>query len=229
MVDPGIDAVGIGLQRGTGLGRGLRQDGLGIAPHAQRAQELVGIERGRPQDLREPACHDALVHLHLPQPVLCMDVAQRKPGVRLAGGADMGHAMAVAHDRDLAAQTRQRFLAGSRRLRRMAIPDQGPGGAGHRQHQQPHHKPGQPTKPAHRCSPNDFCRYVLRVFRALSARKNARTSRAFPILHQRAQRSIRLPASSAAATCTPGIPPGRTCPLRARCRTACSRRTAPAY
>ncbi|MCY1288712.1 hypothetical protein D9M70_377670 [compost metagenome] len=156
MVDPRIDAVCVCLQGGPRLRRGLRKDRFGVAPHAQRAQELVGIERGGAQDLGEPAGHHALVHLHLPQPVLRVDIAQREPCVGLAGGTDLRHAVAIAHDGDPAVQARERNGARCRRLRRLPIPDQGPCRAGYRQHQQPSHKLGQTTEPAHRCSPLIF-------------------------------------------------------------------------
>ena len=62
----------------------------------QGAQELVRLDRGVAQHLGQPARADAALHLHLPQAVLRMDIAQRKEGVVIGFPGDVRHAVVVA-------------------------------------------------------------------------------------------------------------------------------------
>ncbi len=149
-IDIGIHAIGIGLQHGPGLGRGLGQDGLGVAPHAQGTQEAVGIQRARPQDFRQATGHDALAHLQLPQPILRVDEAERKVGILRIGRLDMRHGMAVPNDRYAITQAGQLQRARGLRLRCLAIPDISAKRADQQQHRQRQYQPGQPFQPTHR-------------------------------------------------------------------------------
>ncbi len=162
--DAGIDAVGIGLQRGAGLRGAGGEGGLGVAAYADGAQEAIGRERAGPEDLRQPARRDALVHLHLPQPVLRMDEAEAEIGVERIARLDARNRMAIAHDRDAPMQTRQRDGPCHRRLRRLPIPGIAADGRGQYQTRQDHRQPCQPLEPMHRLSlprPTVRCGVVL--------------------------------------------------------------------
>ena len=83
-----------------------------IGPH-----EDVQVACGLAQQLGQPTGAETAVHLHLPEPVLGMDVAEGEIGIRLGGGVNVGYAMTVpydldrrrrAHDRDRAVLLGQR-------------------------------------------------------------------------------------------------------------------------
>ena len=80
-IEPGVDAGGIGVQRIAHLGRRGGEVGLGCLPPGEHADETVGLHLGRPEQLREPPGRDVPPHLHLPHPLLRMDVALREEQV----------------------------------------------------------------------------------------------------------------------------------------------------
>jgi hypothetical protein len=94
--DEGIDAGGVGVEQPQRLGVEVAQIRLGGAPHAERAHEAVGFQAGRPYHLREAPGGDAPVHLHLPQPVLGVHVAEREMRVVERAGEDVRDAESVA-------------------------------------------------------------------------------------------------------------------------------------
>jgi hypothetical protein len=152
-VDERIDAVGIGLQHRAGLGRCLREDRLCIAPHAQCAQEAVGLERAGTQDFGKTARDDALVHLHLPEAVLRVDVAKRVVGIERIGRLDMRHGVAVSHHHHAVSQAGQSQGAGHVWLRRLPVPDIAADRPGCRQQHDAQQSPAQPFQPAHPTPP----------------------------------------------------------------------------
>ena len=93
-VDPG----GIGLEPGFDLRRQERDFGLGGAIKAEDAHLSVGCHRLRPENLGEPSGAIAALQLHLQQPVLGMDKAEPKGGVRVVTSGDQRHAVGVALD-----------------------------------------------------------------------------------------------------------------------------------
>ena len=66
----------------------------------EHPNQPIGIDGGLSQHLGEPPRSDPPVHLHLPQPVLGMDVAEGEEGVLLVAGEDVRNAVAVAHHLD---------------------------------------------------------------------------------------------------------------------------------
>ena len=71
---------------------------------AHCAKVRVGAQRGRPEELRQPARADPPPELHLPEPVLRRHVSLRKVEVVHGGGRDVRHAPRVAEDLDLRLQ-----------------------------------------------------------------------------------------------------------------------------
>src|SRR3546814_6700947 len=67
--EEGIHAIGIGLQIGLRFRLQRAECGRSLAADAQRAQEFVGIERGRSENLGQTAGSDPAVDLHLPQAI----------------------------------------------------------------------------------------------------------------------------------------------------------------
>ena len=56
------------------------------------------------QHLRQPACAGTPLKLHLPQAILCVDVALGEEEVIFVAGIDVRYAPTVAHDLDRALQ-----------------------------------------------------------------------------------------------------------------------------
>ena len=90
---------------------------FGHAPQAERAHEAVRLERIRAEDLGEAPRADAPVHLHLPEPVLGVDEAEREVRVLERGGVDVRDAVAVAQHLDGRAEAGERDLAARHRQR----------------------------------------------------------------------------------------------------------------
>ena len=88
------------------FGIDLRQVGLGYAPHAQGAEEAVGVQRRGSEDLGQAPGPDAAVDLHLPKAVLGVDEAQGEGGVFRGRGINMRNAILVAHYIDRAFKPR---------------------------------------------------------------------------------------------------------------------------
>src|SRR3546814_20722495 len=72
--------------------------GRSLAADAQRAQEFVGIERGRSENLGPTAGSDPAVDLHLPQAIPGMGIAQAEGNDLAAGCPDMGYRKPVSPD-----------------------------------------------------------------------------------------------------------------------------------
>ncbi len=98
LVQPGVDAVGVGLQRRLAPLGEMRPRLFGDAPVAHRALVLVDAQRRRTQHLGEAAIANAAIHFKLPHAVLRMNVTQRKDGVVVGGGEDVGYGVGVAYD-----------------------------------------------------------------------------------------------------------------------------------
>ena len=96
-LEPRVDPVDVGgdppPRRGFEVGERRRRPPV----ETEHPKQPVGPDGGRPQHLGEPPGSDSAVHLHLPQPVLGMDVAEGEEGVLLVAGEDVGDAVAVAH------------------------------------------------------------------------------------------------------------------------------------
>jgi len=114
----GIHSRRIGVQQAAGFGVVMREVRFGHAPQPERAHEAVGLERVRAEDFGEAPRPQAPVHLHLPQPVLGVDEAEREVGVLERGGVDVRDTVAVAQhfrrcaqpgEHDFAARHRQRL------------------------------------------------------------------------------------------------------------------------
>ena len=94
---PGVDPADVGVDPAPRAGGEVGQAGLRPAVEAEHPQKAVGGEGGRPQDLGETARADPPIHLHLPQPVLGVDVAESEEGVLLVPGEHVRDAVPVAH------------------------------------------------------------------------------------------------------------------------------------
>ena len=94
---PRVDPGDIGVDPAPRAGGEALQGSLRPMAEAEPPQQAVGGEGGRPQHLGEAARTDPPVHLHLPQPVLSMDVAEGEEGVLLVPGEHVRDAVPVAH------------------------------------------------------------------------------------------------------------------------------------
>ena len=96
----GVDAAGVGLEVAARLRRQRGERALGIAVEVERAQKHIGGEGALAEQLREPALTGAARQLHLPQPILGVQEAERAEHVLHGLRKDVRHALAVAHDLD---------------------------------------------------------------------------------------------------------------------------------
>ncbi len=115
MLDPGVDAVAVGLGAREELRRDLRDHlvDLGVGVVVAAGDQVV-VEVGRAEDLGETAAGRAAEELELEETVLSDRVADTPPGVGVAVGGDGRHAVGVARDRD----------AGTRRFGRPRLVEQ---------------------------------------------------------------------------------------------------------
>ena len=115
LAQPLVHTLGIGFKRLAAA----RLDDLQVAQRgavvAHGALEFVDGEGGVAQDLAQPAGADAAVHLHLPQAVLRVDIAQPVEGIVVGAGEDVRHAVRVAHDLDGAVDAGDAHGAGGQR------------------------------------------------------------------------------------------------------------------
>ena len=81
--------------------------GLGNPAKPDAAQQPVGLQRALAEQFRQPARGDPALKLHLPQPVLRMQVALHQPHVVLCRRVHMGHAPLVPQHLHLASQPGQ--------------------------------------------------------------------------------------------------------------------------
>ena len=88
----GIDSVGVGLQEEAHLLIGRDQVSLGGLAQAQRAHEAIDAQGRLTEDGAEGPAPDPAVHLHLPQPILSVDIALGEEQVMLVLGIDVGYA-----------------------------------------------------------------------------------------------------------------------------------------
>ncbi len=112
--DAGVDAGGEGRQ---GLPRpGVAMQGLDRARRrpgqAEAAGEEVLADRGRADDLGDPAGRVERLEVHLPEAEGGRDVALGHEQVVVVGGEDVRHAAVVPDDADLLAQAGQAQLGG---------------------------------------------------------------------------------------------------------------------
>jgi hypothetical protein len=115
------------------------------APDSDRAEEAVGVDQSRAENLGQPALGDAREQLHLPEPVLRVRVSLRKQQVVPGAGPHVRHAHRVAHHLDRARQTRDGDRAVHRRARAPDVHDSGRGDGGKDQHE----RHGAPREPSH--------------------------------------------------------------------------------
>ena len=94
---PRVDPVHVGVEPAMRVRGEVGQGGLRPAVKTERPQQPVGAEGGRAQHLGEAPRPDPPVHLHLPQPVLGMDVAEGEEGILLVSGEDVRDAVPVAN------------------------------------------------------------------------------------------------------------------------------------
>ena len=144
LLDPGIHAVGIGLQRGAGRLVLRLQRRLGVAPQPEAAGKVVGRIGAFPEHLGQAPLRCAAQHHHLEQPVLRMGESQREEGVVVGRGQDMGDVLGRADDLDPLLDPRQRQL-------RVIVGQRADGeipGQHRRPHEADHQADGQPDQPA---------------------------------------------------------------------------------
>jgi putative FmdB family regulatory protein len=111
--DVGVDAVRVGLVEGLRL---LAEEVpllLRDPPPPEGADHGVGLDRLRhvPDQLGEAAGRHVPAVVHLEEPVLGVDVAERGHEVRVRAGVDVGHAEVVADDLDVGGESRQDLFA----------------------------------------------------------------------------------------------------------------------
>ncbi len=115
--DPGIDAIGIGLQRAARRFV-LRRDRLrGQTVEIEAAHDLVDAHGALAEDLGQAALGRAAHLRHLPQPVLRMGEAEREEDIVIGRAEDMGHVGVVAHDLDRGRDAVEREVFGVVRQR----------------------------------------------------------------------------------------------------------------
>lgn len=90
------------------------------------AQEPIGIEARRTDELCQPTLCQPAVEGHLPQAILRVDKAEREKRVGLTGGVDVRHTAAIARDRHLGAEPSDGERAFVVRLTGLAIPEERP-------------------------------------------------------------------------------------------------------
>ena len=94
----GVHALGIGLVDRLRFLREQLEVALGDAVDAERAQELVRLDRRLAHHLGKPRLADPALHLKLPEPVLRVDVAHGEGAVLGRLRVDVGDRMGVAYD-----------------------------------------------------------------------------------------------------------------------------------
>ena len=90
-----VHALGIGLERRAGAGRGEGQRALRGAAQPERAELHVPGQRHRPEQLRERAARLTPSDVHLEEPVLRVHPALQEEEVVLVQGVDVGDSIRV--------------------------------------------------------------------------------------------------------------------------------------
>ena len=116
-VEVGIDPRGIGADCSLHLRGQAGEIPFDKPVESQGPHVPIEPERGLAEYLGQAPGAEAALHVHLPQPVLGVDEAQREIGVLKGLGEDVGHGIGVADDLhgcpkarepDLAAEIRER-------------------------------------------------------------------------------------------------------------------------
>ena len=94
---PRIDPVDVRVDAAVRAGREAREGSFRPAVETEHPQQPIGVEGRRAEHLGETTRADPAIHLHLPQPVLRMDVAEGEDCVLLAPGKNVRDAVPVAH------------------------------------------------------------------------------------------------------------------------------------
>ena len=130
--EPRVHARRVGVERGARVARELLLLAVGRGAEAERAGESIGVERARPDQLRQLPARAAPQHLHLPEPVLRVREAERAVRVDQVRRVDVRNAERVAHDvcargqarhLELALRARARIAAHQRQHHRRARRD----------------------------------------------------------------------------------------------------------
>ena len=178
---PGVHALGVGVQgeaRG-GSGRG-KIPFRGVAP-AERPDDTIGLQRALAEEFREPTGRDVPPDLHLPHPLLRMDVALSEEQIMGIGRGDVDEAVDVACHGHLGMEAGHRQVAARLRQRPGRDPRE-PAHAG----QQAQHDDGDR---AHHDDPDD----------AHEALRSSLSSLVCRAASEAAQRSSRTPRPLASA------------------------------
>jgi len=93
--DVSVYTVGIGLHDEASLIFHQRPVLLGRLPQADGAQKTVGIQGAWAQDCAQGPAGDPAVELHLPEPILGVDIALGEKEIMLVLRKDMGHSPLV--------------------------------------------------------------------------------------------------------------------------------------
>lgn len=146
----GVDPGGIGIECCAGVGGQGGHAGRRPAVQPQRAHQPVGAQHGilPAQNLAQPPGPGAAGHLHLPQPVLGVQIPQRGIGVMGTGGVNVGNAVAVAdHGHRLVQAGQGGVTPRIGNLGAQPAPRRHTGQQRHRHHRHDSHR--HPPEPAH--------------------------------------------------------------------------------
>ncbi len=147
-----VDARRIGLEPGARRRRQMRQARVRPPIEPERAHEAIGRQRCRADDLGQPAGADPPLELHLPEPVLGMDEAEREHRIQEAPRLDVRDRPPIAHHRDRRRHPRNPDLPFH--LRQRAPQPEIPAAQPHRAHdQKPEQPPPEPAAKAAQVSP----------------------------------------------------------------------------
>jgi hypothetical protein len=116
-----IEACDVRVDLRSGLrrrGHPRRSCGAAIA---DRPEEAVLGNGGLAEDLRKPAKADPPLELHLPQPILSVDITQGVEAVAFGCREDVRDGVGIADDLDRRRQTRDHDRAVDRRQRSARI------------------------------------------------------------------------------------------------------------
>ena len=102
--NPGIYPVGVGFERGKGVGILYRYGCGGRSIEVKPAQQLVCFHGARAEHFRQAPLCGPTHHRHLPQPVLGMGNTQPEKHIAICLGKDMGDIVRIAHDLNRALQ-----------------------------------------------------------------------------------------------------------------------------
>ena len=84
---------------------------LGNTGEVEGAEEQIGVHLTVAEHLGEPSGADVTPEVHLPEPILGMDVALGEEEVVLVARIDMGNAVVISNDLDITGQTGSGYFA----------------------------------------------------------------------------------------------------------------------